>query len=274
MDVNTDTEAGVVAALTAAAMAPSVVEHNGRSFLIAPEGVHSQEITDPHGLVLIPPGRTRQKLTIQTKDSLGEYTIRYRLAQSTLFADIDTDTIVSAIDYHAPDGAAFCDHAATLKLSRSVEWAAWSAIHGKMMDQQDFARFIEENAADIASPEGADLLEIVKDLQAVRGANFKKVVRTSGDIESFEYAENTEARAKGGTVEVPTKFKLDIPVYFGEPNVGLFAFLRWKLMPDGNLTLGVSLHRAEHVRQAVFQQIVLDLAERTECPAVFGKSEN
>lgn len=42
----------------------------------------------------------------------------------------------------------------------------------------------------------------------------------------------------------------------------------------GSLKLGVQLHRTEHVRQAVFKRIVLDVADRTKCQAVFGKSEN
>jgi hypothetical protein len=42
-------------------------------------------------------------------------------------------------------------------------------------------------------------------------------------------------------------------------------------LDDGHLTLGVQLNRAEHVRQAVFKQIVLEAAAGTECPAMFGK---
>jgi hypothetical protein len=41
----------------------------------------------------------------------------------------------------------------------------------------------------------------------------------------------------------------------------LYAFLRWKL-DDGNLRLGVQLHRTEHVRQAVFRGLVVDIAGR------------
>jgi hypothetical protein len=33
------------------------------------------------------------------------------------------------------------------------------------------------------------------------------------------------------------------------------------------------LHRAEHVRQAVFKAIVMAAAERTTCKAVFGKPD-
>jgi uncharacterized protein YfdQ (DUF2303 family) len=138
------------------------------------------------------------------------------------------------------------------------------------MAQLEFARFLEENAADVASPSGADLLEACRDLQAVRKVNFKKAVRTATDNESFEYSDETEARTSGG-VELPTKFLLRFPVYFGHTETDLFAFLRWKL-DDGTLNLGVALHRAEHVRQAVFSHIVFDVADRTGCQAVFGRA--
>jgi hypothetical protein len=36
------------------------------------------------------------------------------------------------------------------------------------------------------------------------------------------------------------------------------------------LTLGIQLHRAEFIRQAVFRQIVVAVGERTKCPVVFG----
>ena len=103
--------------------------------------------------------------------------------------------------------------------------------------------------------------------------NFIKAVRTATDNENFEYSEETNATSKKGDLELPTKFVLGLPVYFGEPDTEVHAFLRWRL-DDGALTLGIQLHRVEHVRQAVFKQIVLDVASRTECPAVFGKSEN
>jgi hypothetical protein len=106
--------------------------------------------------------------------------------------------------------------------------------------------------------------------------NFVRAVRTDSDNENFEYTDETTLQvrksAKDNVVEVPTKFKLGLPVYFGEAETEAYAFLRWRLDPEaGGLTLGVALHRAEHVRQAVFKQIVLEISESTKCPAVFGR---
>jgi uncharacterized protein YfdQ (DUF2303 family) len=269
---DTNTEAGAVAALAIAANTAQIIDAGpSGQFLVTPDGVNAERIInyDAHGLIVEAPSRIAQTVLLQTTASLVDYVNRFKGEHTTLLADIAANSIMAAIDYHGPAAADHVGHLAKLTLPHSVEWDAWKSQDKKMGDQQSFARWLEENAADVEAPSGADLLEICRDIQAVRRADFRKVVRTSGEVERFEYTEATEAKTSG-SVEVPTKFQLRIPVYFGEGTEVLFAFLRWKLN-EGDLQLGYQLHRAEHVRQAVFQQIVLDVASRTGCPAVFGK---
>lgn len=263
------TEAEAVAKLVQTPRAHLVKNEDGREFLVVPDDHTSQEITRPNSIETFLPDFITQSIAVQTADSLVEYVKDYKGDTTTLFADISSDTIIAQIDYHGKDSAAHCAHRATLTLSRSIEWKEWTAISDRLMPQLDFARFIEENAADVRAPDGASLLETIRDIQAHRKVNFSKAVRTSSECETFSYTEDTQAQAKGD-VDIPTKFKLGIPVYFGEPDHELFAFLRWKLDPP-NLLLGIKLHRPEHVRQAVFQEIVTRISERTECMAVFGK---
>lgn len=242
----------------------------GREYLIAP-GVGPRDVTEPNALPTLKPDHIQQSVTLQTVDSLVDYLNRFKTEDTVLFADIATNTIIGAVDYHGPASAALVAHRATLTLPHSVEWKTWSDIDGKLMGQLEFARFLEENASDVAAPSGADLLEACRDLQARRKVNFIKAVRTNSDNESFEFTDETTATTKKGDVEVPSKFQLQIPVYFGDQSTSIFAFLRWRLEEGEGLKLGVKLHRAEHVRQAVFRQIVLAAAERTDRPAVFGR---
>lgn len=242
-----------------------------RLFMSLPEGVTLKEVTDPHGLIVTAPIRIVTVVKVQTVDSLVDYVDRFKGQTSLLLADIAHDRIRAVIDYHGAGDPQHLQHSALMDLPFSIEWKAWGAIDGKMLTQLDFARFIEENAVDVVAPAGADLLEIVRDLQALRKVDFRKVVRTSSNNESIEYAETTAAGAttKNGKVDLPTEFKLSIPVYFGGESVSLFAKLRWHL-DEGTLRLGVALHRAEAVRQAVFQQLVEDISERTGLLAVYG----
>lgn len=280
--MNQATEADAVAALAAKAGGASVVKtDDGRAFLVLPEGFSQTEVTDAYGLKAALPRYVKQTVTIETADSLVDYVNRFKVDSTVLFAEIASDTIIALLDYHpttqranaGENPAKHVAHRAKLKLPLSLEWAQWKSIDERLMGQNEFARWLEENAGDVAAPSAADLLEVCKDLQAVRKASFKAAVRTNSLTEDFQYSTETDARTLKG-LELPTQFKLSIPVYFGGANVSLYAYLRWKINDDGVLTLGIKLSRAEHVRQAEFKQVVLDIAARTECPTVFGKSEN
>ncbi len=268
------TEAGTIAALAAKASGAHVVKTDDkREFLIVPSGFSDKEVSDAYGLKLAKPRYIKQTVTIETADSLVDYVNRFKGSDTLLLAEISANRIVALIDYHNATAAAHVAHRAKMELPFSEEWSLWTKASGRLMPQLEFARFIEENAADIRAPSAGELLDACRDLQVRRKVNFIKAVRTASDNENFEYSEETSTTTKKGDLELPTKFVLGLPVYFGQAETELQAFLRWRL-DDGALTLGIQLHRVEHVRQAVFQQIVLDVSERTDCPAVFGKSEN
>lgn len=246
-----------------------IVTPSGREYLIVPAGQSSSEVTPAHKAEVILPKSIKQAVTLQNAEALIEYLNRFKRDDSLLLADVAESRIVGVVDYHAKDKAQLTEHRATLALPFSEEWKTWTAINGQLKPQLEFARFVEENAPDIKAPDAASLLEAVRDLQAKRSVNFIQAVRTASDNESFEFNDNTEARTKGD-LELPTKFTLSIPVYFGDSDVEVPAFLRWKL-EDGKLLLGIKLHRAEHIRQAAFQLIVTDATEKTGVMAVFGK---
>lgn len=266
------TEAGAIAALAlTGARRPELLGEDGRVFVTVPEGFSLQEVTSPYGLPLEPAPYIAQSVELYDKDSLVAYVKRHITPTTAIFADPFKDTFHAAIDWHAAEEAGFNAHKAVLKLQRSEEWTRWSKISGTLMPQADFARFLEENAADVAEPDGADLLEIARDLSAKRKVNWKAGVRLQNGDQAFEYSEETEATAKSarGEVAVPNKFILRIPVYLGEPTVEIGAFLRYRA-DGGGLMLGVELHRPVFVQQAAFKQIGLDVAERTECAVLTG----
>lgn len=251
--------------------AQSVELADGRRFLVVPDGTTLKEVSDEHGLSVSLPRYIDQNVTVQTQDSLVEYVGEFSGEATVLFADQENDRIVAVLDYHEPGAPAHGAHRAVLQLQHSVEWKLWTGISGTLMGQLEFARFVEENSADVRAPTAADLLEAVRDLQAHRKVNFVKAVRTASDNENFEFTAENSAVTKGG-LELPTKFVLGLPVYFGEPDTEVHAFLRWRIDPEqGGLKLGIQLHRVEQVRQAVFQAIVTSIAERTRRRAIFGR---
>lgn len=273
MEFNTDTEAGQIAALTKAALAPApqIIEGpGGRHYLLTSPEVTAKDITPAGAAKSFTPDRIAQTPTLQTAQSLGDYLALFKTASSVLFANIALNQIVGAIDYHAPGSAELVSHKATLNLPFSTEWKLWNAIDGEMHSQLDFARFLDENKDDISSPRGADLVEIVKDLIAVESANSKANVRINSDNVDFTFTASTDARSgSGGQLEIPKEFELHIPVYFGEEPVPMKARLRWKNSNEG-VTFGVVLLRKEQVRQDEFKRVVGQVSETAALPVFYG----
>lgn len=261
---------------------PSIIKlaDDGRTFAFVPNGNDSyklENITPPHVLAPPIPKFVVQYPVVQDKESLIAYVNRFKNTDSVLFADIASSHILAVIDYHeAPELAdgevepRLLAHSATLALPASEEWKTWTGIDGKLMPQLDFVRFIEDNSTDIVAPSAADLIEVCRDMQALRKVNFTNIVRTaSNNAEKFEYTNDTNVNLKGG-VEFPTAFDLEIPVYFNEAVKPIKARLRWHL-DEGALKLGIKLVRPETLRQNTFKSIVDDITTATGLTTVFGK---
>ena len=270
----TANEAETIAGLARAAnTVQSITGADGRHYLILPDGFTAKDITNPHGLFPSVPSYIKQLVQVQALDSLVEYVNAFKTAHTKLFADINANSITALIDYHQEDGtAANVAHGVTMHLPFSEEWKLWMSIDGKLQDQLSFARFLEENHPDIAAPNAAELIEMARDLHAARSIKFTKVVRTDSDNENFTVDDSTTlgSNRTGGSIELPRQFTLSIPVYFGESAFDMSAFLRWKV--EDGMQLGIKLWRPEHVRQAMFKQIVTGAAERTNLTVVYGKT--
>ena len=278
MDDRTEADAVAELARTGVVTPHIIKTDSGREYLILPSehgAARQVDVSEPGAQLAPAPDWIVQAVTLQTTESLIAYVERFRSPDTTLFADIQNNRVVALLDYHDVDhtgdaNPARVTHRATMDLPFSVEWLTWTDIDGKLMGQLEFARFLEENAVDIEAPAAADLLETCRDLQAKRKVNFTKAVRTASDNENFEYTDETSATTRGG-VEIPSKFMLRIPVYFGGQSYAIGAFLRWKVEEGEGLKLGIKLHNREHIRQAVFKEVVETAASLTERPAYFGR---
>lgn len=242
-------------------------------------------LAEAGGVATAKPGRIAQKITIHDEASLVDYAARFRDANSLVLGDLRGDRAVVILDYHSSSRDNYADvdpdlrpvsfqaehlgHVATLALQKSLEWAEWTAIDGKLLPQLDFVRFLEENREDVVSPDAATILEAARDLQALRKADFRSLVRTNTDHVTIEYAEEAEARSKND-ITLPSEFTLSLPVYFEGPLVEVVAILRWKIAEGGGLQLGVKLKRAERVRQEEFRRVITELSKATKIPAVYG----
>ncbi|QDC11253.1 DUF2303 family protein [Oceanicola sp. D3] len=266
-----EAKAAFDATLTAARLADPVIpgEHGVRHCIL-PEGYTAHDISDRYAL----PPRIQQRVQVDDADSLTTYANRFSDERSLIVADLDKLQIHAELDWHrhnqSSEGsldAQATKHTATLQLRNSEEFARWSEIEGKLLDQMAFAEFLDENSSDIVDPDPAVMLEVARDLEATQGVSFKASTRLQTGERSLRY--ETETHTKGDLV-VPQRFTLSIPLFFGEEPSEIVASFRFRPNPDG-LKLGFVWRRVECVRQAKFRDIAFRVSEHTGLPVVQGR---
>ena len=174
------------------------------------------------------PSLVRANVDIRDVDSFNRYVNLYRIKGDknlAIFADI-TETgakFTAVLDYHLENSAVAerGEHRAVFTCTPTPEWRRWTASDKKPMTQEDFARFLEDNAPDIVTPSSAAMLEIALSLEARTTGDFSQATRLDNGALSFRYSENVEARAGlNGSLEIPAVLKslllrLSVPRFSG-----------------------------------------------------------
>lgn len=257
--------------VTGAALVPSIltdargVQH---AFLPGPNGSFIRQEITPAAEILKKPAFIDQLVNIDQGLSLIDYVNRFKTADTMIFADLDELQITAVIDYHKQqsEGPGLVEHRAVLQLSHSTEWDTWNAISGRMYDQKSFARMLDINSDDIASPAAATLLETVMDLEMTSSVTVQRKLAQTGSSRG----EGGVQRKVDGTV-LPAFFTLSLPVFTGEPNVEVKAMTKDTI--DGNsgkISLGLELVRTGIIIERELARISGVIEQSTNVPVILG----
>lgn len=192
---------------------------------------------------------------VQSLQSFIEWVNRHKDQGTVVFCDATRTApkLLAVADYHhansdteggiTGDAAArFGKFRALYEFPISSHWKAWSDVNRKIMDQADFAEFLDDHALDLISPEMVDngkgemiaslppevaqylgyhggrmalpndVLALAKGLEIT--ANAKNVARV--DVQSGQTAlmyEETHVDGRGQRVEVPKMFMIGVPLF-------------------------------------------------------------
>jgi hypothetical protein len=195
------------------------------------------------------PSARKGTATAQTLVSFIDLVNRHKGPTSVLFGDLDwkKPSLQAVIDYHDPAAvrpaealeteldpfARHMRHRIHYAFPLDDAWKAWVAADGKAFGQVDFAEFLEDRIADLASPTEAEkiqferlfsttiatpaqVVEMSRGLQVLETASVKNQIRLSSGEVQIEFA--TEHRtADGNLLLVPGLFMICVPVFaFGE----------------------------------------------------------
>lgn len=228
------------------------------------------------------PRRIIRSVTVADEDSLINYLIQNTIPGQgdnpggapysgvggmEVWADLDNRTVTAILD--GVDG--WRGQTAQLKLRHSREWDEWARIDGKLYAQTEFAQFIEDHISTIASPDGAQLLDICQTLQAHTNVDFKQSTILANGQRQFRFEETLEARAgQRGDLTIPGELTLVLRPFTGSAPVAIQARFRYRLA-DGRLTLGVRLAEPDKAIEEAFDGVVASVADRVPVPVLFGR---
>lgn len=212
------------------------------------------------------PVRPRGTSTLVDPESFGAYVTRLAVYETTVWADrasarfeaVFNDHPQAEAGYSAEDAdAGWRDHTASLVLSVSEDWQAWVGRDGSMMPQSGFGEFIENQAHTIVEPDSATMLEVATTLTMKRSLDFASRTRLENGDFDFKFVEESTMRAGRGasSVEIPSVFVFETPIWDGTAPVQVTARLRVRASGDG-VTMGYKLLRVADAQREAFDGVV------------------
>lgn len=226
-----------------------------------------------------------------TLASFIDLTKRHADEHSAIFANIVSDkpTLTAVIDYHKTTGEPrFGKHRFTYEFPLSDEWKAWKASDGKAVSQLEFAQWIEDHIAELASPYDAERAEFEPLVQTAFG-NPNEIARIArglqinveskvSDIRTLQSGEaqisfeEVHKDGDGKPLKVPGLFMLSIPLFIGGEAIRVPARLRYR-KNGSSLSWSYFLYRwQEEFRQALVSSVE-EVAKETGLPVYEGAPE-
>lgn len=227
------------------AVTPVVNDDGDKEFIIAPSGTQLHDVSK-----FFPPSFIESRIVVETAEAFVDYLNRFKTDNSILFASV-TDlgaTIRAIIDYHGngSDGIGRCVHTVEFATTQTAEWKIWMEHNRKTMSQLEFAVWLEDNQHLFNNPEakptGAELLELVLNLEGKQHVDFQSVNRLDNGRNRIEYNEEitlkgqTATTTKEGAIELPKELLAGIAPFQGAAPYAVRARLKYRIQ-GRNLTL-------------------------------------
>lgn len=237
------------------------------------------------------PERRKGSAKVNTIASLIDLTNRHKDEDSVVFADIDAaaPSVFAVFDYHQKDlSPRYGAHRAVYSFPLSDEWKAWLTKDAASMTQGDWAAFIEDHIADLASPTDgerseyerlfstkiaapSELITLSRGLQI----SVESKVRDFRTLQSGEVEISYEEVHKDGSGQklvVPGLFVLNIPLFVDAERTRILARLRYR-KANSSVVWFYQLYRAKQELRAAMRLEAEKVASETGLPVFEGTPE-
>lgn len=265
----TDLEVQPIATLAQQALAPKDVEPGGIYLVATANGdVRQFDLTGPQytGAVARKTGTT----TVRDAASFLTYYAKHKDDATEVYSDVEALSVTAVLNAHAAADADFGDHRLILGLRRTKAWQEWLALDNKLVDQDRFANFLEDQLPYLETPDAATMLEIAQSIKATTKAEFQSSSRLQSGERKFAFVEDTKASAGAkGDLAIPETFTIAVPPFEGAAAYKMTARFKYRL-GGGSLALGFKLEQPEERAKAAFADVLGAIAEGIDTPVLNG----
>lgn len=266
-----------------AAQKPFIETISGTPVLFTPgqNGAWSaKELTDLRAA----PARKRGTVTLHQLDSLLAFVNTHKEAGTQIIVDADYAAnrvnFKAVINGHTGSEPGFSDYFALYSPVKTVDWSNWLGSNGKKMNQEDFARFLQDNIASIAEqnpadehrayPAAAALLEFASNLEMTSTVKFRSGTKVQNGQVQFEYIEQGD-NATQGRLAAFERFGIGVQPFAGGNGYFIEAFLRFRIdRNNGELKLWFDLNRPDKALENATEQMIARVTAEAGVPVYFG----
>ncbi|MBZ9985695.1 YfdQ family protein [Mesorhizobium sp. BH1-1-5] len=238
------------------------------------------------------PDRRKGTATVETLASFIELTKRHQDEHSALFGKTmwPDPKITAVLDYDMEGvPARNRSHRIVYAFPLTEEFKSWVGANAKPMDQEIFAAFLEEHAAELAAPTDGEVSEyerlfkekmatpseviaLSRHLEVFVAARAKQGVRLQSGERTVEFAEE-HMNAKGEAIVVPGIFMVSVPAFLDGDAVRIPARLRYRVN-GGKVVWFYQLYRWEFYLREQVGHDLKRASEETGLPAFEGAPES
>ena len=277
--------------------------------LAVPNGTTLQSVKKLVDEYATKPDRRTGTDTVLDLKTLVEWTNRHKDGGSVVFCDTDRDEpkLLTIVDYHramndeianGDDTARFRSFRGLYQFPLSEQWKAWKDVDGKVMDQADFAEFLEDRVLDLIAPdvsqdgEGVetkklppqvaqllgllggrcalpqDIITLSKGLSVTANARTAQRVDVNTGEGSLMFEEQHLGEG-GQRITVPKLFLICIPVFDRSPfHYRIPVRIRYRL--QGGIKWTFTLFGADDVIDMAIREAAEHVRDGTALPLFYG----
>lgn len=243
-------------------------------FVVVPQGyaVHDIERLMPE------PERKRGVVTVSVADSYIAYLHRHATSgESMTYAALDAEAgslaMVCVLNDNSAASPRWRDHRCQFTPKLSVEWSRWKAANCKVHDQAEFAKFLEDNAQDVAAvdgmPTGAQMLQMALEFEANADKRFKSKTNLQSGGVRIEFVDD-ETKDTRKSMQMFERFTIGIPVFDGSKDAyPIEARLKYRVK-DGVLVFWFELIRPDRAFKTAANADIAKIESESGVPVIYG----